>query len=271
MGRRLLLINVVMLVGIYLLARHVTASWHDYQAANSVSKVAKEVKPPGAKETEVTAPAPPEAPLPEAIFAVIPDKDLFSPERRPPPPPEPQKEEVAPKLARNPSLNGILNNQGKKQALITIYESANAQKGQPRTVGLGDNIQGYTVSDIADTALTMKWKDAEIVIDMFGDTPEQPKAVQHKAAPPQIVTIGSSGPAVDAGSDSEAPAGAEAATVQPGGIQPGGMRPGAGGARMQPGNAPQRGEGAVAPANRPGTVGMPGAVPFTSRTRRENP
>ena len=127
MGRRLLLINAVMLVGIYLLGRHVTASWHEYSAENNVDKVVKRVPAPK-QPPIVESPAPPSAPLPEIEFTQIPEKDLFSPERRPPPPPDQVKDDPPPKLAKNPSLNGILNNQGTKQALIAVFDSNSQQQ-----------------------------------------------------------------------------------------------------------------------------------------------
>ena len=142
------------------------------------------------------------------------------------------------------------------------------------TVSVGDTVQGYTVVDISDTTMTLRYKDKEdsdIVVDMFDATPEPrgPAERVQRVATATIVTIGSAAPAVDAGNESPTPGGETVASAQPGAAQPVAVRPP--GVKIQSPGLPRSGtEGGAVNPNRPGVVGAPGSVPFTSRTRREN-
>jgi hypothetical protein len=281
MGRRLLLVNILILVGIFLTARHVTDAWRKFEEDKNPQKILRQATGDGPREVEIVVPPLPPGPQPYPDFAVISEKDLFSPERRPPPPPSAEQlvVEKPPPLPKPPSLNGVMTNDGKKQALITIYDQPNNNKGQSRVVSVGDSVQGYTVTEIVDTILKMKWKDQEVVLDMFDAAPQQQAATaKGRSAAVTVITIGSPTEPVET-STTEAAAAEERRGIEPGGSSPmprqlGGARGTASSAR--PANA------TAGPADSPlppgsGIVGVPSggtnsgdSVPFTGGVRRRN-
>lgn len=279
MGRRLLLVNVLILVGIVLLARYVTSAWQNFEDTQNVASVLGPVRGGQPPDASIEVPPPPEAPQAFPNFTVIAEKDLFMPERRPAPL-EDKTVEPPPPMPKNPSLNGVLNNGGKKQALVTIFEGNNP-KGTSRQVSEGDDIQGWTVSEIADTTMKLRWKEQEKLIDMFDATPQQQAAVppRNTSAAVTVITIGSPAAPVETNAATEAAADERGASVQvgvaggqggPGGPrnQGQGMRGNAG--RGNPGNDALR--GGTSGLGQSGTVGFPSSgsssVPFTSGNRR---
>jgi hypothetical protein len=281
MGRRLLLVNILILVLIVVLARYLTTAWHDFDETQNVASVLGDGKTPPPAPVSVEIPPPPEAPQPYPDFTIIAEKDLFMPERRPAPLQEEAVKVVAPKLAKNPALNGVLNNAGSKQALITIYEGNNP-KGTPRTVSVGDDVQGYTVTEIADTTMKMRFQETdEILIDMFDVSPQQQAAVPSKgtSAAPTIVTIGSAAAPVETTTSAE-----NAPDEGRGGLEVGvaGGQGVAGqrgqGQAMRPGNVNRGSMGADTMRGGMGGPGVTGAgtvsggnsVPFSSGNRRRN-
>lgn len=271
MGRRLLIVNVLILLGIVALAQYVTGAWRTFEETQNLGSLLSVAGSDKVKEVTIKVPPPGEPPLAYPNFTVIPERDLFMPERRPAPPPEEVKVEVAPKLAKNPSLNGVLNSGGKKQALVTVFEGNNP-KGTSRVVGVGDDIQGYTVAEIADTTLKMRWKDRdEILIDMFDATPQQQAAVAARSASAAVtvITIGSAAAAVETSESTEPPPGERrgglevAVTGNQGGSA--GQRGAGQGIRQG-----QMGAGSIGGGMVGGSMGAggTGSVPFTSGTRR---
>jgi len=272
MGQRLLLVNVLILIGIVALARYVTSAWHSFEETENLSSVLGNVKTGEPKVVSVDVPPPPEAPQAYPNFTIIPEKDLFMPERRPAPPPEQQVVETAPPMPKVPSLNGITKNEGKKRALITIFEGNNP-KGTSREVGIGDDVQGWAVSEIGDTTMKIRWKDQEKLIDMFDSTPQQQAATppRNAQAAVTVITIGSAAAAVET-SEAEAPPNQRGGGIEVGvaGAQGGAGQRGQGqGGRGNMGNDSMRGGG----VGGTGTMGVPSgggssSVPFTSGTRR---
>ncbi|RPJ60207.1 MAG: hypothetical protein EHM23_11265 [Acidobacteria bacterium] len=283
MGRRLLLVNVLILVGIVVLARYVTNAWREFEDTQNLGSVLGNVRP--RPQASVEVPPPPEPPQAYPNFTIIAEKDLFMPERRPAPPPEDVKIEQQPKLAKNPSLNGVVNNGGVKQALITVFEGNNP-KGTSRSVSVGDEVQqGYMVTEIADTSMKMRWKDAdEILIDMFDASPQQQAAVppRNARAAVTVITIGSAAAPVETTTSTEAAAdeargglevgvaGGQAGAGQRGqgqGVRGGNNRGNLGSDAMRGGQGGMGGTGT-------GTMGFPSggssSVPFTSGNRRRN-
>ncbi|RPI28314.1 MAG: hypothetical protein EHM61_05510 [Acidobacteria bacterium] len=278
MGRRLLLANVVLLVGIILLARYVADAWHQYDDKQNIKTVLAGAIRGRPAEVSVKAPPPPEPPRPYPDFTVIPEKDLFMPERRPPPPVTAEVKEVAPALPKKPSLNGVTTNAGKKQALLTIFEGNNP-KGSTRVVSLGDDVQGYTVSEISDTTMKMRWKDVEILVDMFDSTPQQQAAAPagRTSAAVTMITIGSAAAAVETVAASDNPAddrrgGIEVGVVGNQGGTAGQRGPGQGGRTGESNRGQMGGRGSSMGGS--GTMGFPSggsnSVPFNSGTRRPN-
>ncbi len=278
MGRRLLFANVLILVVIVLLARYVTSAWQNFEETQNVTSVLGPVRAAQPTDASIEVPPPPEAPQAFPNFTVIAEKDLFMPERRPAPPPDQQAAVTPPPMPKNPSLNGVLNNGGKKQALVTIFEGNNP-KGTSRQVSVGDDIQGWTVSEIADTTMKLSWRDQEKLIDMFDASPQQQAAVppRNATAAVTVITIGSPAAPVETNAATEAAADERGGGVQVGvtGAQggPGGPRNQGQGTRGNAGRGNPGGDtmrGGMGGPGQSGTVGFPssGSVPFTSGNRR---
>jgi len=269
------------------MARYVTNTWHEFEETQNLGSVLGNVGTGHHPRASVEVPPPPEPPQAYPNFTIIAEKDLFMPERRPAPPPDEVKTEVAPKLAKNPSLNGILNNGGVKQALITVFEGNNP-KGASRSVGVGDEVQqGYAVTEIADTSMKMRWRDAdEILIDMFDASPQQQAAVppRNASAAVTVITIGSAAAPVETTTSTEAAAdegrgglevgvaGGQAGAGQRGQGQGQGLRGGTN--RGNLGSDAMRGGTGGMGGTGTGTMGFPSSgnssVPFTSGNRRRN-
>jgi hypothetical protein len=271
-----LFINLLILAGILLIAKQVTSAWQTYEQENNLERIVKTPDRSQEAQAREDAVSPPEAGRPYPEFMVVGEKDLFLPDRRPLPP-EPQNAvvEKPPALPKKPSLNGVFSTGGKRQAMITVYENAQS-RGQSRFVNVGDNVQGYTVGEINDTTLKLRWKDQEELIDMLDAAPQQasavPAAVQAQVT---VITIGAAVAAVDTSRPADAPGGPEdrrgSDTVVTGGQggavgrtapaarQPGGASRSSRGAPMS-----DRGTFSTAPS---GVLGFPGAgsaVPFSN-------
>lgn len=286
MGRKFLVINLLILAGVILLSRYLTSEWRSFEAQNNVQRVLDQATKTAGPAPNLESTPQPDSPQPYPDFAVIPEKDLFMAERRPPSP-EAAKEEVkAPEFPKPPALNGVLNQDGKTQVLVSIFDTPNA-KGQSRTMSVGDVINGWTIAEIKETSFVLRWNDQEKVIDMFDSAPQQgPAAPQTMARQaPTVITIGSSVSAVEtveasaaAGGSDEKPglvigvAGGQGTNVgQRGGVggqgAMGGSR-GVGGSRSMGGASTRSGRTGQGGS---GVIGMPGggsSVPFNSGVRR---
>lgn len=271
MGRRLFLVNVLVLIGIVVLARHVTNAWHGFEETHNVPAALGNLGKVTPKEVSVEVPPLPVRPEAFPNYTVIAEKDLFMPDRRPAPV-EQQVMEKAPPMPKSPSLNGVLNNGGKKQALVTIFEGNNP-KGSSRMVSIGDDIQGWTVSEIADTTMKIRWKEEEKLIDMFDSTPQQQAAVPARtSAVVTVITIGSAAAVVETSESSEAPPAQRAGGLEVGVTGAPGVVGQRGPGQVQGGRGNMGGESMRGGIGGAGTAGFPSSgsnsVPFTSGTRR---
>ena len=209
--RRILLINVILLGFIVILAYQFYSGWQDYENSRplerivaSVSGEADGVNLPNYHEIENTRL--------QSDFYNIAENDLFHPDRRPP---ETDSEEGtgradAPKFPKNPEMQGVIESKGEKKAMITVFDTKNSTSGESRIVGINDMIQGWTVSEITDTATKLTWNNSSEVIDIFGSNTEgQParKTSQGSKSSINIVTIGSRQSVVDITSAEAPPSG----------------------------------------------------------------
>jgi hypothetical protein len=99
-------------------------------------------------------------------------------------------------------MNGVAIQDDERRAWMTIFDSPKA-KGETQEVGLGDDVQGYTVSEITDTTLTLTWNDLQEVIDMADtEPPKQTRVPAKKVAALNIIRIGSKITAVETTTES---------------------------------------------------------------------
>jgi hypothetical protein len=243
MGRKIFLLNLVILAAVVMLARQLTYSWQEYERSHSLREVIGEV-PAGGTEFE----APRAMTLGPAYgpgeYQVIGDRNLFSPERRPemvataaPPVEQP------PAMPRNPTLNGVSSIGGTRQAILTSYDPT-SQVQSRLVVSVGDKVQGWTVDEIGDSVVKLRWKDHEKVIDMWDAPGPQPQQMAGRAeAPVTVIRVGAAAAAVETTTPEAVMAeerqgltvgvaGQSGQTVRPGGAGgQGGLRSGAAGGR----------------------------------------
>ena len=240
MGQKVLFVNLLILVGVVILALQLVWVWDHFEKSNNLEQILQKVGRDTEESAETVFPSMEEVRL-LSEYLVIAEKNLFSQERRPiRSEPAAEEKAEAPRIALGPYLNGVTTVHGQRRAFITVYEGK-AKKGQSKTVEVGDPVQGYTVGEIKDTTLTLLWKDYQKVIDMQDTTrPQQAAAAQKAMLPVTVITIGSAAAAVETTAP-EAPAAEAQRGVQvgvvgaqgnvPGGRQGQGLRAGGRGRR----------------------------------------
>ncbi|UCF36647.1 MAG: hypothetical protein JSU96_17815 [Acidobacteriota bacterium] len=244
-ARRILFINVLVLLGILVMAWSLVSNWRGFEAEESLEGMVAQVR--GTTSAE-GMPAIPETGAQDTLFHdffVIADRNLFSPERRPEADEDQEAEAVeeAPEFPKRPEMNGAATLGGQIRAFMTVFESSKAQ-GSPLTVGMGDMVQGYAVAEITESTVTLKWNDSVEVIDMMDATPPQRagRAPSNTAAV-NIIRIGSRVAAV------------EATTTEPGAEE--GGRAGQGVPAAGPAVRGRVGRGGPSPQSRLGRSGRP--------------
>ncbi len=226
MGRRILLMNLVMLAGLVLLARHMTVQWHDYERTHNVQRIVDQTP---VREVSATASADRgslQSVPPITDFLVIGEKSLFNPERRPDvPDAEAQEADQAPPIQRKPNLTSIMTIAGKRQAVLNVFEPG-SQSPVRKIVSVDDQVQGWTVGEIGASSVTLNWKTQEMVIDMSDSPAAQPKQIASAMAPVTVIKVGSAFEAVET-TTPETQAADESKGVTVGVVGGQGQRPGA--------------------------------------------
>lgn len=256
MGRRILLINIVMLLAIVLCAQQLVSAWQDYEATNSIQRIVSQaVNRAPAQEGLREIPEVRRSPFRD--YSVIADKNLFSPDRRP------EAEEMAeveppraPEFPKPPQMNGVTVIQGETKALLTIFPAQNSS-GEPRRVGIGDEVQGWVVSEINDSTVVLRWNDQQRLVDMFASGPAQTaqSGAGATSAGVNIINIGQAAPAVEtsssqSGTEEDQQQGLQVARVGSGAASQGQLNRGRGRGQVQDSRGRQ-GRGL------PGNVGIP--------------
>lgn len=197
LGRRILLINFVLLASIAVCAYQIHGSWKKFEETQMVKRVIvsaidsnSEVK----YDSEFVF-SPEEL---EHDFFEVYQRDLFSPDRSPSSEDSGEdEEEKPPEFPKRPQMNGASTIGGQLSAFLTVYSNAKSP-GESKSVVLGDDVQGYTVAAITDTTVTLKWNEYQEIIDMADNEPLQvaQKGPQQLAAV-NIIRIGSALAAVE--------------------------------------------------------------------------
>ena len=267
MWRRSFIINILMAAGIVLSAKQLVSAWEGFRASNSLERVVgkalvmKEASPGRSGE-----PAGSMHPLTD--FMVVGERNLFTPERQPESESSAVGAPTPPPLPREPDLNGVTTLGGQRRAFLTIYKSKKS-KGKSETVSVGDSLQGYQVSEIRDTSLTMKWNDHTVTIELSTQRAQQAAAAPKTMGAVTIITVGSAVAAVQttqsAAESAEEQKGLQVGVVgsqagrgtgsRQGGMRQGGRGMGRGGRGTGLGQD-SRGTGASGRRGLPSTVGV---------------
>ena len=204
MARRILLLNLFLLAMIAIGAYELVQSWKGYEQERNLTQILEQAQSqigrnPISGEPQISQ----EVPIHD--FFVIGERDLFSPDRQPVAAEDAEANAPeAPKFPKRPEMRGVSESGGIKRALVTVFDTPKSP-GDSRSYAVGDFLQGWAVSDIANTTVTLKWNDQTEVIDMFDSDSTgrpAPRGGGRKVAAVNVVRIGSQYAAVETtGSD----------------------------------------------------------------------
>lgn len=127
-------------------------------------------------------------------FTVMWEKDLFREDRRPQAGGAAgQVEREDRKISRwqfRPVLHGVMQVGETKRAIMTVYENKK-KSGHLRTVEIGDEIQGYTVTGIEDSIVRLSSQKGEEIIDMVdNDSLYSDGGSDTKTSTVKVITVG---------------------------------------------------------------------------------
>ncbi len=198
MGRKLLLLNLIMLAGIVVLAQHFVAAWKEFEGSvNVVPSMPK-------RELTVSVPEPPEPIEALAGFLIIPERNLFSPMRGAEPDEDAEEaEEQAPTIAVEPDLLSVMSFGDTREAVLNVYQGRRGREATTTVVRLGDEVQGWEVTEIGDDRVVISWREEQKVLEM-GEPTEAPKRQSRSQQAVNIITVGAAGAAVETTSPTEA-------------------------------------------------------------------
>ena len=192
MRGRIVSINLLLLVGVLLLAWQLRSGWKTFEQTYSPRKTVEAAQ---AEPVLLTLPdvLGVEEPRTLPTFLVVSERNLFSEDRRSTSEETSQAltQEKPPAWPARPTLHGVSSVGGQKRAVVTTYEKPN--QGKLRTVQVGDAVQGFEVAAIQETTMRLQWKDREEIIDM-ADAPPPKTAAARKGAKASVtvITVGSS-------------------------------------------------------------------------------
>ena len=192
MGRKLVLLNTLMLVATLVLARNLVTSWEEFAGSQPPLRAAG----PAVTFEEARSP---ENPEPISFFLDIAAANLFKENRG-----QDHAEgfdseaEGPPELDPEPILTSVITFGDQKTAVLSFPKSRRSRgSAEEIKVRLGDDVQGYAVTEIEDDRIVLSWHDHRH--EIFIEPPEakaRKKAAQAGAGP-NIIVVGSAGAAVE--------------------------------------------------------------------------
>lgn len=198
MARKLLLINLILVLAIAGLGMQLVWSWQGFEREKNIGQIMAGFRNPQPGAAQPIDTGDQSAYL---DYQLVSEKNLFSPDRQPP---QDEGEDAAaaapPPLVPEPILHGTLKIGDKQFATVTKYEGTGRRRAQGNKVrvALGDVVQGYTVSEISRDAIVLKWNDTEVVIEKgLNARPEAPQRQIARGGGVNIIRIGAPVAAVE--------------------------------------------------------------------------
>lgn len=199
MARKLLLINLVLALTVAGLGMHLIWSWQEFEQQQNISQLLAGLESPQNSQLQ---------PFDQEYgrqpgfvdYQLIAEKNLFAADRQPPQEDAGEMaEETAPPLNPEPILHGTLVIGDRQFATITKFEGSRRRREQSKVkVTLGDDVQGYKVSEISRDAIVLKWNDTEVVIEKdLGERPEASRRQIARGGGINIIRIGAPVSAVE--------------------------------------------------------------------------
>ena len=191
MGRKLLLINLLMVAAIVLLAQQQLASWSAFQ---SEPKIVEPPTPTSGLDFGVLQ----EPSIPLGEFMVITEQNLFS-ENRGNEPFETgiEEEEKPPEFTVAPQLISVSTIRDEKQAVLKIATGRRGRESENRTVKVSDDVGGYQVGEIGRDYLILRWKEHEEIIQLSREGRASNTRSGRSAGAVKIITVGTAAAAVE--------------------------------------------------------------------------
>ncbi len=192
MGRKLVFLNILMLVAILVLAQNLVTSWAEF---------VKEQTPllPEGPNVSFEEARLPEDLEPISSFLDIAASNLFKENRGQDLSKGLESEgEGPPELNPEPTLTSVITFGEEKTAVLSV--SRGQRNRGPREeikVKLGDDVQGYTVLEIADNRIVLSWQDHQREISLDPGQPQDRKTAPRAGGGPNIIVVGSPGAAVE--------------------------------------------------------------------------
>ena len=193
MKRRIVLINLLILVVVIMFAALFSSAWKSFQEANNLEGIVDRAQQAGGSSSPVRV-EPMDRSGPFSEFVVISERTLFAEDRRPDSVEEVEVEdprevlEEPPKWAARPMLHGVSFVGGEGQGVVTVFEG-NSKTGELRSVEVGDLVQGYWVDEIGETTMRLRWGGRIEIIDM-ADASNPPGAGQRALGKVTVIKVG---------------------------------------------------------------------------------
>ena len=198
MARKLLLINLILVLLVAALGLQLVWSWQSFEQERNIGRIMAEFR---AAPNEGAQPIDAGNHNAYLDYQLISEKNLFSPDRQPPQEEGEEAAEMAPPpLVPEPILHGTLKIADVQFATVTKFEGTGRRRtqGTKVRVGLGDVVQGYTVSEISRDAMVLKWNDTEVVIEKeLNARPENAPRAIARGGGVNIIRIGAPVTAVE--------------------------------------------------------------------------
>ncbi len=200
MKRRVGLINLLIFVGVVIVAARFRSAWENFEQEHNLEGIVASAQQDGGSPSPSPV-QPMGRPEPFSQFVVVSQRTLFAEERRS----ESEVEVVVqqdptlvveepPKWAARPMLHGVSVVGGKRQGVMTVFEG-NQKQGELRSVEVGDLVQGYWVDEIGETTMRLRWGSRNEIIDM-ADSTKPAGAGQRAAGKVTVINVGSAPSAV---------------------------------------------------------------------------
>ena len=194
MGRKLVFLNILMLVTLVVVAQHLIGSWRDFERN-------QEPIQPAGPEVRLRETSLPERMAPISLFLDIAAGNLFSEQRGQDPNEGLEGEgegEAPPELSPEPKLTSLMTFGEEKTAVLST--AANRRRRSPAEVirvKLGDDVQGYTVAEIEDDRIVLSWREHRREIFLEPEQAQPRKTAGRATGGPKIIVVGTAAAALE--------------------------------------------------------------------------
>ena len=194
MGRKLVFLNILMLVTLVAVAQHLILSWRDFERN-------QEPIQPAGPEVRLRETSLPERMAPISLFLDIGAGNLFSEQRGQDPNEGLEGEgegEAPPELSPEPKLISVMTFGEKKTAVLSIAAKRRSRKSADVIrIKIGDHVKGYTVAEIEDDHIVLSWREHRREIFLEPEQAQPRKTAGRATGGPKIIVVGTAAAALE--------------------------------------------------------------------------